>query len=117
MIHCVRCDQIVAARRTAGDVAVEGGAAGHNTPFVRVAASDFAQVGQCTQSALLTGGQTVAVVVMAALVRKVVSPGRVAPTYRAFLEMALQDVTTREGFFAQMARVWSGTCVYFRSIC
>jgi hypothetical protein len=38
-------------------------------------------------------------------VLQMVRASRIAPAYRAFLEMALQDVASAEGIFAKMARV------------
>lgn len=45
-------------------------------------------------------------------VLQMIGTGGVTPTYRAFLEMALQDIASAEGVFAEMALIRSFARVY-----
>ena len=101
--HSIGCNQAVGSGRTTRDVTVDSWAARDDARVVRVVACYFAQSCETNRAFLSTNRKTVASVGVAALVCQVVSSGRVAAANRALLEVTLENVTTRESVFAQVA--------------
>ena len=103
MAHSIGCNQAIGSRGSTRDVTVDSWAARDDTRVVRVVACDLAQSCESNGTFLTTDRKTVAGVGVATLVCQVVGTGRVATANGALLEMTLENVTTRESVFAQVA--------------
>ena len=112
MTHCVWRNQAVGTGGSTRDITIDSRATGNYARVVGVVSSDLAQASQSNGAIRLANRQTVVAVRVTTLMCQVVSSGRVSATDRAFLEMALENVTARESVFAQMAGVRSvaGIC-------